>query len=253
MNAITVIRHATVLVELGGESVLVDPMLGDQHAYQPVEGTMNPRPWPLVGLPVPAAEVVARATAVLFSHTHVDHIDAVAIDLVVAAGLPVFCQPEDAEELRERGVVDVRAVPSLIDFGPLTIRRTGGRHGSGETAELMGPVSGFVIGDGSARVYIAGDTIWCPEVEKTLADQRPTVVVVNSGEARMEYGDPITMSADDVIAVAMSAPETAVVAVHLDALNHCGLSRADLAAATNAAGVAVRIPADGESLSLADL
>jgi hypothetical protein len=48
--------------------------------------------------------------------------------------------------------------------------RTGGRHGTGEIGEKMGPVSGYVLrGPGEPVVYIAGDTVWCPEVAAALA------------------------------------------------------------------------------------
>lgn len=248
MNSITHIRHATVLVELDGLTVLVDPLLGEQDAYDPVEGTTNPRTWPLVGLPIPAEEVVARADAVVFTHTHVDHIDDVAVTLIAAAGIPVFCQPEDQTELCERGAGDVRPVEAEARLGHVTLVRTGGQHGTGETANLMGPVSGYVLSVGEDSVYVAGDTVWCEEVHTALGGHQPRVTVVNSGEARMEYGDPITMSAADVIQVATAMPETVVVAVHLEALNHCGLGRGELLAATERAGVTVHVPADGQRL-----
>ena len=59
------------------------------------------------------------------------------------------------------------------------------------------------------------------------------------------------MEAGDVIAVAEAAPSARVVAVHIEAINHCLETRAALrAAAVAAAGVAdrVAVPADGESL-----
>jgi hypothetical protein len=58
------------------------------------------------------------------------------------------------------------------------------------------------------------------------------------------------MDADDVIEVARAASRATIVAVHLEALNHCPPPRADLRAAVDAAGVGgrVQIPADGETL-----
>jgi hypothetical protein len=54
-----------------------------------------------------------------------------------------------------------------------------------------------------------------------------------------------------VIETARAAPRATVVAVHLEALNHCPVTRAELRAAVDAAGVGARvaIPADGETLS----
>jgi hypothetical protein len=78
------------------------------------------------------------------------------------------------------------------------------------------------------------------------------VIVVNAGAARFIHGDPITMDAEDVIATCIAAPDALVVAVHMEAMNHCGLDRAGLRAAVAAAGLAGRVatPADGETLEL---
>jgi hypothetical protein len=56
------------------------------------------------------------------------------------------------------------------------------------------------------------------------------------------------MEADDVIAVCSAAPAARVVAVHMEAINHCLELRSDLAERLQAAGLAERvaIPADGE-------
>ncbi len=49
----------------------------------------------------------------------------------------------------------------------------------------MAPNFGFVVrSEGSPILYVAGDTIWCPEVEQALAAHRADVVVVNAGVAQ---------------------------------------------------------------------
>ena len=60
------------------------------------------------------------------------------------------------------------------------------------------------------------------------------------------------MSASDVIAVAQWAPTSTVVAVHMEAINHCGLAREDLRTQLKATGLDRRIlvPNDGERLEL---
>jgi hypothetical protein len=56
------------------------------------------------------------------------------------------------------------------------------------------------------------------------------------------------MTADDVIQVCQAAPKAQVVAVHMEAINHCLLTRADLAFQLEAARVIgqVAIPGDGD-------
>jgi len=50
---VSLARHATLLVEMAGLRILVDPMLGDPGSAPPVPGTPNQRPNPLVPLAVP--------------------------------------------------------------------------------------------------------------------------------------------------------------------------------------------------------
>jgi L-ascorbate metabolism protein UlaG (beta-lactamase superfamily) len=99
-------------------------------------------------------------------------------------------------------------------------------------------------------LYIAGDTIWCDEVREALERYKPAGVVVNTGTAQFLRGDPITMTADDVVAVCQAAPAAQVVAVHMEAINHCLLTRDDLAFQLEAARVRAEIPGDGEWVGL---
>ena len=178
MAALRLVRHATLVLELGGTSFLVDPMLGAAGTQPPVPGTPNQRPNPLVDLPEPPEGLVAAADAVVVTHLHNDHFDETAARLVAEAGLPVLCQPGDRPALRERGVADVTEVAPTAAHGGVELQRTGGRHGHGALAEKMGPVSGFVLrAPGEPSVYLAGDTVWCDEVERALAEHRPDEVV----------------------------------------------------------------------------
>lgn len=236
---LTLVRNATLLLELAGKRVLVDPMLDDEGARPPIEGTRNPVPNPTAPLPMPAEEVVAGLDAVIVTHRHRDHLDGTAEELL-PRDVPVFCQPEDDDALRELGV-DARAVDDEVDWGGLRIVRTPGRHGTGPIADALAPVSGFVLGG----LYIAGDTVWYEGVEATIERHQPRVAVVNAGGAEFAEGGLIIMGIDDVREVAARVPT--VVAVHLEALNHCYLTRA----AIRASLPDVLVPADGETLEIA--
>ncbi len=250
------IRHATLLVTIGGRRLLVDPMLSEAGAMDPVGNAGDDRRIPLVGLPLgedDLARLLGQLDAVLVTHTHRDHWDAPAIALLDRA-TPIFCQPADVAAIAAAGFQEVRPVEAPIAWRGMSIARTGGRHGTGEIGERMGAVSGFVLrADGEPSLYIAGDTIWCPEVAAALEAHQPDVVVLNAGAAQFLSGDPITMTAEDVIAVCRAAPRAQVVATHMDTINHCRLTRAGLSAALAAAGMSARvlIPADGALAALA--
>jgi L-ascorbate metabolism protein UlaG (beta-lactamase superfamily) len=236
---LTLVRHATLLVELGGRRILVEPMLDPPGVRPPVEDTPNPRPNPLVPLPLPPEEVVAGLDAVIVTHLHRDHFDDTGARLV-PRDVPVFCQPEDEERLRELGL-DARPVDADLAWDGLRIARTGGRHGSDEaTIAALAPVSGFVVDE----LYLAGDTVWCPEVEEAIERHRPRVAVVNGSGARFLEGGPLVMTAAQVREVVERVPT--VVVVHLEAVNHCLETRAEVRAAVPEA----LVPEDGETMEV---
>ena len=62
------------------------------------------------------------------------------------------------------------------------------------------------------------------------------------------------MTSADVISVCQTAPQADVIAVHMETINHCGLTRAQLASEVAAAGLSgrVTIPHDGDTLARSD-
>jgi L-ascorbate metabolism protein UlaG (beta-lactamase superfamily) len=247
------LRHATLFVEYDGHRIIVDPMLDDAGTRPAIQNSPNPRNNPLVGLPMPANEVIQGVEAVFVTHTHSDHWDGAAARNL-PKDIPLFGQIEDEQKFRDQGFTRVQSVPSSANWNGIEITRTGGQHGRGEIAKATAPVSGFVLrASGEPTLYVAGDTIWCDEVESAIREHKPAVVVVNAGAAQFLEGDPITMTADDVIATCKAAPGARVVAVHMEAINHCLLTRDDLAFQLEAARVSnqVAIPQDGEWVRLA--
>jgi L-ascorbate metabolism protein UlaG (beta-lactamase superfamily) len=229
---LTLVRNATLLLETSLGRVLVDPMLRAAGTTPPIENTPNQRPNPLVDLPFPAADVVAGVDLCIVTHLHGDHFDDAA-DEALPRDLPVLTQPESAEALTARGFTNVAVEHESIAM-------TRGRHGTGEIADSLGAVSGWVV-DG---VYIAGDTIWCDEVRDALERHRPRAVVLNGSGARFNVGDPIVMDTEDVRRV-RAATDGSVTVVHLEAINHCIEPRAAYRAIDG-----VQVPDDGETIEL---
>jgi len=64
-------------------------------------------------------------------------------------------------------------------------------------------------------------------------------------------GDPITMGASDIIKVSKAAPKAKIIAVHMDTVNHCLLTRSELKKALDEVGVkGIAIPQDGELIEV---
>jgi L-ascorbate metabolism protein UlaG (beta-lactamase superfamily) len=246
---IQLLRHATLLVTLGGKTLLVDPMLSEREAMDPIINSPNDRRNPLVDLAGPC-DYLERMDAVLITHTHRDHFDDAA-----AAKLPkhkpIFCQPADAAKLQSLGFVEVLPIEASVEWQGIRMQRTSGQHGTGDIGAMMAPVSGYILqAQAEPSLYLAGDTIYCAEVAAALAKHQPQITVVNGGGARFTTGDPITMTAEDVVQLCRQAPATKVVVVHLEAINHCLITRDDFQAAVKQHNLQhqVVIPDDGQTI-----
>lgn len=251
---IQLIRNATLWIEYAGLTILVDPMFSEAGANPPIMNSSNDRRNPLVPLPVDM-HLLSNPDLVLVSHLHLDHWDPAAAKAVNKSAA-VFCQPGDEEILRAAGFSRVQPVESTAHIQQIQIHRTSGQHGTGEIGLKMGQVSGYVLkAEGEPDLYLAGDTIWCDEVEEALGKFQPQVTVVHAGGARFITGDPIIMNEQDVIQLARCAPYTRIVAVHMEAINHCLVTRDDLGArvASEGLGSSVHIPQDGEWMDFGKL
>src|SRR5512146_1030155 len=106
---VQLIRHATLRISISGHTFLVDPMLSDKDAMDPIQNASNFLRIPMVPLPFSDDEILKDVDAVLVTHTHRDHWDDAAT-AAVPKSLPIFCQPEDASKFAEWGYPDVRPI-----------------------------------------------------------------------------------------------------------------------------------------------
>ncbi len=246
---IQLIRNATLRLHYAGRTLLTDPALDPKHARPTLAGRS---PNPTVDLPLPAEDVVRGAEAALITHLHRDHFDDTAARLL-PADLPLLCQPEAADRLRGLGFTTVIPVDGAIEWEGIAVTRTPGEHGRGAWAEQLNPVCGFVLrAAGEPCVYWCGDTIWYEAAGEVIRRERPDVILTHSGGAELEDSGPIVMDAAQTVALCRAAPDARVVAIHLEALDHCLVARADLRAFADRYGIEPRqllIPADGETLA----
>ncbi|WP_137153738.1 MBL fold metallo-hydrolase [Rhizobium sp. FKL33] len=241
------IRNATLKLRYGGLTILVDPYFADRHSLPSYTGRS---PNPAVDLPMSIDAILSGVDLVIVSHLHSDHFDGVA-KARLPKTTPILCQPGDEDQIRGAGFVDVTPLDDRVTRGKVRFHRRAGSHGLGAVLAEMGSVMGFSLSaEGEPSLYWAGDTVLYPPVADTIADLSPDVIVTHSCGA-LWNGDPIVMDAEETLAVCRSAPWAIVVATHLDTLDHATVSRQDLRAAADAAGVSPQrlvIPQDGETL-----
>lgn len=248
------IRNATVIIDYAGKKFLVDPMLAEKESYPGFPGTHNSdKSNPLVDLPVSVAEV-SDADAVIVTHTHLDHWDDAAKGLLPKDILIYAKDEKDAAEIRAAGFSDVRILAESTDFHGVTLIKTPGQHGSDLAMAAMGGVLGEVCGivfkhPDEKTLYVAGDTIWNRDVEENLRKYAPDVIILNCGDARVIVLGSIIMGKHDVRKVHEAAPGATIIASHMEAVNHCVLSRKELREFLDEEQMAQRVlvPEDGES------
>src|SRR4051812_22825800 len=93
-----------------------------------------------------------------------------------------------------------------------------------------------VPGSGRAHRLLGRDTILYEPVRKVIEKFRPDVIITHSSGAMWKGSGPIVMDAAQTLEVCRIAPESRVVAIHLDSLDHGEVSRSDLRDQARAAG-----------------
>lgn len=146
----TPIYHASTLLEIGGKAIHVDPFSKGDYA----------------GLP--------KATFVLITDIHGDHLDPKALDAVVQPSTKIVAPPAVAEQLKGRPNVIVMKNGDKQDLGLFTVEAVPMYNlergpEKGKLFHDKGRGNGYVLGFGDKRVYFSGDTECTPEMKALAA------------------------------------------------------------------------------------
>lgn len=253
---ITQVRNATVVIQMGQSVVLVDPMLAPKGAIPALKYFCSERRRnPLVDLPENTGSLLDQVTHCLITHCqkgHFDHLDRRAIKWLRERNIPVFCAEGDAEFLQQKGLRVIALNPKgRSAFLSGQIQLIPCLHGRGLIGKMMAHGVGYFIQlPDEPSLYIAGDTLLTDEVRQCIALNQPDITLIPAGGARFDLGGDIIMGVEDAIAVGALTGKQ-VIANHLEALDHCPVSRAQLQAEVNQRHWQGRffIPADGETLA----
>lgn len=268
-------RNATAELRYAGLTFLLDPMLSAKGELPSFAGIA---PNPTVELPAPVEDIVADIDAVIVSHMHEDHFDEAAA-AILAKDVPLITprnrapiSPRDpaktvshSQRLKDYGFTDVREIASggghSMTFEGVMITQTWALHGQGEVGTLMGGVNGIVLSaPDNPTIYWAGDTILNPvQVEPILAEFQPDIVIAHTGGPIVEALSPEILLMDATQGVAFVElvkrynSNASVIAVHMEALDHCFSSREDLMSALASKNTDLRrgvfVPANGEMIT----
>jgi L-ascorbate metabolism protein UlaG (beta-lactamase superfamily) len=243
------LRNATLRLNYAGRTILVDPCLGAKGSLPTVAGIQAN---PTVDLPVTVEKLLQGVELTVISHLHPDHFDPAGISHLPKT-MPILCHPAHLKEIEEHGFTAARTLTEEVVEGALTIAPTTGQHGTGEILAKMGTVMGFILkAENEPTVYWAGDTVLTPEVIAIVRKNRPDVIVTHSGAATLA-NTLLLMDDAQTIELYRHAGEAIFIAVHMEAFDHCAVTRDRLRATANLAGIPshrLLIPADGEQIEL---
>ncbi|MCZ2858632.1 MBL fold metallo-hydrolase [Blastococcus sp. VKM Ac-2987] len=160
--AVTWFGHASALLEVDGQRVLVDPVWGHRVSPSPVFGPTR------LHAPPMAIEDLPPVDAVLISHDHYDHLDLPTVRALLATQTAPFVVPLGiGEHLRKWHVPDDRIVELDWDathvVGGLALTCTEARHFSGRYFHRDTTLwASWAITGPRHRVFFGGDTGYTP-------------------------------------------------------------------------------------------
>jgi L-ascorbate metabolism protein UlaG (beta-lactamase superfamily) len=160
---VTWIGHATLLLQLGGRTVLVDPVFSERASPVRFAG-------PIRRVPLPATlDELPRIDLVLISHNHYDHLDAETVRRLDAqpGGPPLFVAPLGVDLwLKAEGMRRVERMDwwDTLRVEGLELVLTPAQHWSSRTpwdrnATLWG---GFAVKAPGFTFWYSGDTGYAP-------------------------------------------------------------------------------------------
>lgn len=251
-RSVRLIRSSTLIIHYNGQKILVDPMLSSKGSLQSFAGISDN---PTIDLKVPVSEIIDALDFVLVTHIHPDHFDKVASDLLDKS-IPLFHQPSDEDYFKSEQFINTKGIVESTVFKGIEIIRVEAQHGSLDFLKYTGKASGFILrAADEPTIYIVGDSIWTEEVRNNIQTYKPEYIIVNSGGASLPSlnSGPIIMDEEQTLRLIKESGNAKVIAVHLEALDHCSTSRASLrkmASQENIVNGKLIIPEDGETILL---
>lgn len=244
------IRNATSKISYAGQCILFDPYFAEKFTLPSYTGKSKN---PLVDLPVAIEEILENVDMTIVSHIHSDHFDSVA-QSSLNSDMPIVCQCKNKKEIEKLGFKNVTAIKENYQWRNINIKRIDAKHGSGCVLMLMGKTSGFLFkAVGEPTVYWTGDTILCDEVRQVLLTEKPDIVITHSCGAVWGKNVKIVMDEVQTVEVCKLLPNSIIVAIHMEALDHGTVSRSELRKYAKENGIEDKkliILNDGESFSL---
>jgi L-ascorbate metabolism protein UlaG (beta-lactamase superfamily) len=156
---ITMIGHATLLIQAGGMNLLTDPVWSDRASPLSFAGPKR------VTAPGIAFEHLPPIHAVLLSHNHYDHLDLATLRRLHAAHAPLMVMPLGNDAIVRRAIPEARIAVGdwhdRIDLAPglaTTLTRANHWSARGLGDRRMALWAGHWLDTPAGSIWFAGDT-----------------------------------------------------------------------------------------------
>lgn len=253
---VTWLGHSTLLVELDGARILVDPVWGERAS-----------PWTSIGparwyAPPLALEDLPPLDAVIISHDHYDHLDLHTVSRMLEGDTPWVVPLGIGAHLERWGMPTERIVEldwwETHEVAGLTLTSTPARHFSGRWLDRLSSTlwTGWALNGPEHAVWYSGDTALLPELALVGERLGPfDLTMIDAGAYDSTWTDVHLGPEQAVVAHEMVRGEV-LLPVHwglFDLGNHGWTEPMErVLAAAERQGVAVVTPRPGGSVELAD-
>jgi len=220
---VTRIGGPTVLIEVQGWRIIVDPTFDDSgRRYDFGLGTSSIK---TAGPAIPVSEI-GRIDLALVSHDHhADNLDDAGRGLLSRVEHVVTTVP-GARRLGEDRVKGLRSGQSVVLELPgrpsLEVTATPARHGPALSRSLVGHVIGSLVRVGGDNVWVTGDTVWYRSLRRFARKLTVDVAIVNAGGVQFPQTGPIryTMRGPDAVRLIAATAARVAIPAHYEGWSH---------------------------------
>ncbi len=253
--AVTWFGHSTVLIELDGYRLLIDPVLSG-HASP--FSTVGPRAFP--GAQVLLATDVPRLDALILSHDHYDHLDYETIAIIKDKSDVIYAPLGVGAHLEAWGVAPERIIEcdwwDSVTLGRLKLTAVPARHFSGRRLLDRNTTlwTGWALESAGRKILYGGDSGYFAGFKEIGARFGPFDLAMLECGAYSQYWPYIHMMPEETAQAGLDLKCHVLLPIHWGKFNlslHSWTEPIErLTRAANQAGLPLLTPRIGETVSL---
>ena len=213
---VTVVNHATYLIQLSSMNILTDPVFSERTSPVSWAGPKRVRE------PGIALQGLPKIDVILISHNHYDHIDMESLKAIQKQSQPLVLTP-----LGNAGLIARAGFKNVAEYdwwdvhsvdAKTKVTLTPAQHWSGRGLHDRNQAlwSGFVVQDENFKIFFAGDTGYGPhfkEIQKRFGPMDLSLLPIGAYEPRWFMKDQ-HMNPDDAVKAHLDLESRKSIGIH---------------------------------------